>query len=212
MNFIQRASAAPSHLGVLPGTFNPLTLAHLALAHAALELVDEVVFVLPEVLPHKPYSGASFRQRVEMLRVALQAEAEAGFSIASSRRGLFVEIAAECRLEYGAGVKFSFLCGRDAVERVAGWDYGEGAAFADTLQDFDLLVAARCGEFHPPPGLESRIRPLPVPGNFDAVSASEVRARIANSRPWEHLVPPAIRGTVLEIYGSTADSGSRPGS
>ena len=120
-----------------------------------------------------------------------------------------MEIAAECRKDYGAQVKLSFLCGRDAAERIAGWDYGEGVAFADTLQDFDLLVAARSGEFHPPPGLESRIRPLLLTGNFDAISASEVRDRIANSRPWEHLVPPAIRCKVLEIYGSTADSGSR---
>jgi len=203
MNFFQRSSAPPSRLGVLPGTFNPPTVAHLALARAALEIVDEVVFVLPQVFPHKPYHGASFEQRVAMLRSALRSEA--AFSIASARQGLFLEIAAECRGDYGAHVQLSFLCGRDAAERIAGWDYG-GAAFADTLSGFDLLVAARSGEFHPPDGLESRIRTLPLAG-FDEISATEVRDRITHARPWEHLVPPEIHAEVRRIYRPTAGSG-----
>jgi nicotinate-nucleotide adenylyltransferase len=211
MQFFQRVSTAPARLGVLPGTFNPPTVAHLALARAALSEVDEVVFVLPQVFPHKPYQGASFDARVEMLRSALQSEP--AFSIASTRQGLFLEIAAECRMDYGPGVGLSFLCGRDAAERIANWDYGDGAAFADTLRDFELLVAARIGRFDPPAGLETRIRPLHLTGNFDTISATEVRDRVANSQPWEHLVPPAIRRKVLEIYGPTgAPPGSRPGS
>jgi nicotinate-nucleotide adenylyltransferase len=210
MQFFQRVPAAPGRLGVLPGTFNPLTVAHLALARAALSEVDEVVFILPQVFPHKPYHGASFDDRVEMLRWALRSEP--AFSIASTRHGLFLDIAAECRAEYGPEVRLSFLCGRDAAERIANWDYGEGAAFADTLSDFELLVASRIGRFDPPAGLETRIRPLRLSGNFDTISATEVRDRIANSQPWEHLVPPAIRSKVLEIYGPTGLSDSRPGS
>src|ERR1039458_7945743 len=61
-------------LGVLPGTFNPVTVAHLALAEAALTIVDEVVFVLPRQFPHKTYSGAAFEQRAELLEMALEGE------------------------------------------------------------------------------------------------------------------------------------------
>ena len=56
MEFFRRAAGRPNRLGILPGTFNPVTVAHLALAHAALRHVDEVVFVLPRVFPHKNYT------------------------------------------------------------------------------------------------------------------------------------------------------------
>src|SRR5438270_8661990 len=98
MEFFQRASLPVRRLGILPGTFNPITVAHLALARAALRHVDEVVFVLPRVFPHKTYSGASFAERVEMLRVAVAREEV--FSIAAADGGLFAEIARECRAAY----------------------------------------------------------------------------------------------------------------
>src|SRR5450432_4836233 len=55
-------------IGVLPGTFNPPTRAHLALAEAALEHVDRVIFVLPRVLPHKDLSGVSFEERLALIQ------------------------------------------------------------------------------------------------------------------------------------------------
>ena len=36
-----------------------------------MESVDEVLFVLPREFPHKEYSGASFVERIEMLRAAV---------------------------------------------------------------------------------------------------------------------------------------------
>src|SRR6266568_1101956 len=148
MQFFRRCSANPGRLGILPGTFNPVTVAHLALAAGALSVVDEVVFVLPRQFPHKVYSGASFAQRIELLVTAL--EAEGRFSVAASEVGLFAEIAAECREAYGADARLSFLCGRDAAERIANWDYGRPGAFQEMLNGFDLLVAARSGEYCPP--------------------------------------------------------------
>src|SRR6476659_1697686 len=127
MRFFRRASTASKPLGVLPGTCNPVTLAHLALARAALTHVEEVVFVLPRVFPHKDYSGASFEDRVAMLTAALD---DPAFSIATADGGLFVEIARECRLEYGQDLRVSVLCGRDAAERIVGWDYGRPDAVA----------------------------------------------------------------------------------
>src|SRR5690242_17748537 len=111
IEFFRRAPGVPQRLGILPGTFNPPTRAHLALALAAEAQVDEVLFVLPREFPHKAYKGASFEQRIEMLRLA--AASEPRFSIASTGGGLFIDIARECRDVYG-DVALSFLCGRDA--------------------------------------------------------------------------------------------------
>src|SRR5690349_7898267 len=140
MEFFHRAEGRPPRLAVFPGAFNPVTVAHLALARAALAHADEVVLVLPRVFPHKEYVGAPFEARAEMLCAALRWSEP--ISVASSDRGLFVEIAEECRDAYGPDVALAFLCGRDAAERIAGWDYGRPDALAEMLRQFHLLVAA----------------------------------------------------------------------
>ena len=198
MEFFRRAPGPPARLGVFPGTFNPVTVAHLALARAAMASVDELLFVLPREFPHKEYAGAAFTERVEMLCAAL-ADAPA-FSLASTAGGLFAEIAAECRQAYGEGIHLSFLCGRDAAERVANWDYGQPGAFAGMLRGFELLVAARGGDYAPAPQLRARVRRLELAAEFDGVSATEVRRRIARGEPWEQMAPAAIRETVRRIY------------
>ena len=210
MQFFRRAEIQPRRLGVLPGTFNPVTVAHLALAKAALSTVDEVVFVLPRVFPHKHYSGATFRQRLDMLDAAVGGQPR--YSVAASRRGLFAEIADECRLEYGPDVRLTFLCGRDAAERIVSWDYGTPGAFAEMLKRFDLLVAARTGEYTPPAEFADFISALPLEGAFDHVSATEVRQRIARREPWEHLVPEPTRELIRQHYSSPGLPDSPPAS
>ncbi len=126
MEFFRRAAGCATRLAIFPGTFNPVTVAHVSLAEAALTIADEVVFVLPRIFPHKIYAGASFEERIELLCMALGDRVS--FSIAASEGGLFVEIAEECRRAYG-DIQLSFLCGRDAAERIANWDYGEPGAF-----------------------------------------------------------------------------------
>jgi nicotinate (nicotinamide) nucleotide adenylyltransferase len=202
IEFFRRAAIIPQRLGILAGSFNPPTRAHLALAHAATAHVDEVLFVLPREFPHKKYEGAPFAERIEMLR---RAAGDPRFSIASTDGGLFIEIARECRDVYGDAA-LSFLCGRDAAERIVNWDYGDPEAFAAMLGEFDLRVASRGGEYEPPDHLRHAIQPLPVEGDYGDVSASDVRERIARGEHWEHLVPEAIVPLVRRIYGVTPAS------
>ncbi|MEO8370984.1 MAG: hypothetical protein ABI806_17510 [Candidatus Solibacter sp.] len=202
MEFFRRNVAQPKRIGVFPGSFNPVTVAHLAVAGAALNVVDEVVFVLPREFPHKTYSGASFSQRLAVLASAVREFPR--FSIAAADGGLFLEISAECREAYGSDVRQSFLCGRDAAERIVNWDYGRAGALQEMLGQFDFLVAARHGEYVAPTveGVDgaAAFQRLDLSGDYDPVSASEVRERIAQGLPWEHLVPPSARHRVGEIY------------
>jgi nicotinamide-nucleotide adenylyltransferase len=196
--FFQRAEGQPRSLGVLPSAFNPPTRAHLALAQAALKTVDEVLFVLPREFPHKPYEGASFDQRVEMLQAA--ARRTPRFSIAASVRGLFAEIAEECREAYGESVRLMFICGRDAAERIVAWDYGSPEAFQKMISRFELLVAPRQGHYEPPAEIRDRVLVLEVDDKIGLISASEVRERLRRGEPWEHLVPPEIEPLVRAMY------------
>jgi nicotinate (nicotinamide) nucleotide adenylyltransferase len=202
MQFYRRTAGKPSTLGILPGTFNPVTVAHLALAEAGLRMVDQVLLVLPRILPHKNWTGASFDDRLSVLLAAVPVTQP--ISISASDRGLFVEIADECREAYGSDTGLSFLCGADAAQRIANWDYGDPAAFARMMRQFDLLVAERGDKFELPH------RPLRIDSAHAYVSASEVRDRIARGDSWEHLVPAAIREQVRKIYGSAGSSTGSP--
>jgi nicotinate (nicotinamide) nucleotide adenylyltransferase len=197
MEFFRRAAGTPDRLAVFPGTFNPVTVAHMAMAEAALGFADEVVFVLPRNFPHKTYSGASFGERVELLCLASAGRPQ--FSIASCDGGLFLEIAGECRRAYGE-IPLSFLCGRDAAERIVNWDYGDPHTFPAMLRQFDFLVAPRSGKYCAARHQEERFRTLELRSNVDHVSASEIRDRISLGKPWEHLVPPEVQHRVREIY------------
>ena len=85
MEFFRRAPVTVQSLGILPGTFNPPTLAHIALAWAALARVDEVLFVLPRAFPHKTYDGAGLEERLAMLQAAV--EDQPRYSVAASDQG-----------------------------------------------------------------------------------------------------------------------------
>jgi len=204
MEFLFRSGGKPKRLGILPGSFNPPTNAHLALAEAALVELDEVALVLPRTFPHKHYHGASFAQRSAMLRASVGRHPR--LTVATTEGGLFTQIAHEFATAYGPAVSLDFICGRDAAERVVNWDYGDPQAIARILEDFGLLVAARQGEFQPPARLAHYIRTLPVPAELDEISASDVRQRVLIGEPWEHLVPDAIVPMVREIYRPPAYS------
>jgi nicotinate-nucleotide adenylyltransferase len=199
LEFFRRVAALPSSLGVLPAAFNPPTRAHLALAQATLGTADEVLFVLPRRFPHKPYAGATFDERVQMLLAATRHEPR--FSIAASECGLFVDIAEECREAYGDDARLLFICGRDAAERIVGWDYGEPKAFHRMIARFELLVAPRDGHYEPPDEIRDRVGVLEIDDEIGFISATEVRERLRNGAPWEHFVPPEIVPLVRVIYG-----------
>jgi nicotinate (nicotinamide) nucleotide adenylyltransferase len=198
MEFLRRPAADQHRLGILSGTFNPPTRAHLALAASALGVVDGVLFVMPRVLPHKSYEGVGFEDRLRMLQLVVSEHPL--FSLASTERGLFLDVARECRAELGARVALAFLCGRDAAERVVNWDYGRPGAFLEMLREFELLVADRQGSFRIPEQMAGRIHPLAAGAAYDDVSATEVRRRIRSSEPWEDLVPAEIVPLVRNLY------------
>ena len=181
-------------LGILAGSFNPPTIAHVELAsEAARHHVDQVLWVLPREFPHKEYHGATMEQRLEMLR-------RLRWPAAVSSGGLFVEIARECREHFQESTQLVFLCGRDAAERIIEWDYGQPRAAERMLREFELLVAARCGKYRAPQHLAHRIGGLDLQSDCGHVSSTEVRQRIERGQPWEHLVPDSIVGMVRKIY------------
>lgn len=197
MRVHRRAKKDTRKLGVLPGSFNPLSIAHVELAEAALAHVDEVLYVVPSALPHKEYFGATLEQRIGMIEAAGIAETH---SIASTGQPLFVDIARECGEIYGPEVRLLFVCGRDAAERILKWDYGREGAADEMMRSFELLVAPRGGALVAPDRFAHRIHTLEIRPGHELVSSSEIRERLKRGLPWEHLVPEAIVDEVRRIY------------
>lgn len=198
LRWIQPLARPVRRLGVLAGTYNPMTRAHLSLAEAALEEVEAVVLVIPSKLPHKEMFGASLEQRAEMLAGAVRGESR--LAAAVSPHGLLAEIADDMRELCGDQVQLSFVCGRDAAERIMNWPYADPELLPTFLSRSKLLVAPRHGHYLPPAEFAPAIQALTLSEELDAVSSTELRRRIACGEPWEMLVPAPIVEMVRAIY------------
>ncbi|MDP9053360.1 MAG: adenylyltransferase/cytidyltransferase family protein [Acidobacteriota bacterium] len=198
LEFLYRKAPHPAHVVLFPGAWNPPTLAHVAIAKAALRQADEVIWVMPRVLPHKNFEGPGFQARCRMMEAVVRQTP--GFSAAVSEGGLYAEMAAEARENFGLDTKVAFALGRDAAERISGWDYGRPGVFEEFLGQHKLLVAARQGEYAPAARHAASISALPMEASWDEVSSSEVRRRIAGGEAWHNLVPQVIIPMVESLY------------
>ena len=194
-------------IGVLAGAFNPVTRAHLALLDAARRSTDELLCVVPRAYPHKSFEGASFEERLEMLRAAASSLGS-GCCVETTDSGLFIDIARELR-RGRAGAEIHFICGADAAERIITWDYGHGGAIERQLEEYGLLVAARQGVYSPPEHLRHRVQPIALDPAWQEISSTEVRRRIASREPWEHLVPEPAIEMIRRIYPPRPSSSTK---
>ncbi|MBN9661236.1 MAG: hypothetical protein J0H49_23790 [Acidobacteria bacterium] len=197
MEFLWGGGLKRETVALLPGAWNPPTLAHLAMAEASLIWAEEAVLVLPRAFPHKAPEGAPLERRAEWL-VALAGQ-RPGLAVAWSDGGLFIDMAREVRQALNAN-RVLLVCGRDAAERIVGWDYGAGDSIDRQLEEYELLVAPRQGEYVPPAGLAARVHALHLGDGWHDVSSSEVRARMASGQEWASLVPGEIRDSVRAAY------------
>ena len=186
-------------LGILGGTFDPIHLGHLALAHEARRALDveRVLFVPNADPPHKDATVTAPEHRAAMVRLALEGEPAFELSPLELER---------------PGPSYAV----DTVAAVAERSLGEGRpepwfvlsdeAFADLptwreprriLELARVAVAPRPGTPRVDrawtaqhfPGLESRITFLDGP-QVD-IAATEIRERVGQGQSIEGLVPDA---------------------
>jgi nicotinate-nucleotide adenylyltransferase len=167
---------------VFGGTFDPVHVGHLAIAHAACESVplDRVLFVLARRSPLKERGPvAPEADRLRMLELAVAGEPRFAVSrVELDRAGPSYTVDTLERLA-GADELFLIL-GSDAIADFPRWKDPERIAKLATL-----VVAER-------PGAPERAGDLPVIP-FDAprldISSRELRARAARGLSLRYLVP-----------------------
>ena len=200
----------PAHnsgrLGVLGGAYNPITLAHLAIARAVQEsfAMHEVLLLLPQVPPHKSIFGASLEQRLEMMQLA--AVDYPYLSVGLSSHGLFLDMYKGLLDVYPPQTEVFFLTGRDAAERILTWPYEDAqAALRQMFTAFQLVVCEREGPFVFPadPRLlpyRARIHACALPASAQEVSSTTVRHHCAQGLTLDGLVSPAVAAYIARHH------------
>ena len=191
-------------VGLLPGTYNPPTMAHVALGEAAQRRfdLDQVVQIIPRSLPHKRIARPTVEHRLEW--IAELARHRGGWAACACEAGLVVDMVNALRREVGDACELFVIAGRDAAERYATWDYRDREAFGDQLKRFTLLVGARGASYRVAPEHTGRILPFEIAPAHAETSSSMVRSAIARGEDWDHLVPAEIHEMVAAAYARGA--------
>lgn len=204
------------------GTFDPVHEGHLAIARSARDALEATVHLMPAAdPPHRAPPGASARDRVAMLRLALRGEPGLALDLRElgrEGRSWTVDTLRALRADVGSAAPVALLVGADSFAGLPQWKEWE-ALFG--LAHF--VVASRDGtplEDLPAPlarAIEGRraasaqaLREAPagqvwcLRQPLHPQSASDIRARIAGGRPWRHLVPDAVAAYIQAggLYGA----------
>lgn len=192
-------------IALLAGSFDPPTIAHVALAEAwRAETAGDVVFVYAHrTLPKRPGTEDPLlgdEARLEALR-RVTAVRE-GFHAARASHGLIVDQAEAARARW-PGARITVLLGSDKARQLFDpvWYQDLERALSRLFAAADVRCAAREGD----EGLvgsilsepaharyRGRFTSIAVPAGIGAVASSDVRRRLRAGRRVDDLVPPEV--------------------
>lgn len=189
-------------VGILCGSFNPLTLAHTELAqHARIAChLDLVLFTLAKVTVDKEcITGLSLGDR--LLLLSLYAQRHEGIGVALTNRGLYFEQAQAFRALLEATTELSFIVGMDKLLQIFDPRYYQDrdAALRQLFALASLIVANRgdmdqadCTSLLEQPenrAYRAHIHFLPLPATVREVSATAIRTALAAGEEVSDWVP-----------------------
>lgn len=194
-------------VGLLGGTFNPVHWGHLVLARDAMEAhgLSRVVFMPCAAPAHKPERElAPAGHRLALLEQAVQDEPAFSVGRDELERGgvsYAIDTVRDLRARAPA-VDWHFIIGADTLLELHSW-----RAIGELLDACRFITMARPGT---PPRAELAARlPLPAPwperltqwmfeGHLIGISSSEIRKRVAESRPIRYLVPRTVEDYITQ--------------
>lgn len=196
---------APSRIGIMGGTFDPIHYGHLAIADAARDALGlDRVILIPAGRPwlKADQSVTDAARRLEMARLAV--DGRRGFEVSSieiDRPGptYTVDTLAELRRELGDDATLHLILGMDSVRELGRWRQPErlfdlchiAAVSRPGARDVSPDEFAR--EFPASVGRLSVVR-----GPMLDISATSVRHRVSSGASIAALVPPAVERYIAE--------------
>lgn len=181
-------------IGLLGGSFDPVHVAHIALARSALQALDLAeVQLIPAANPwQRAALHATAQQRRDMLELAIDGHPGLAVNpIEIDRGGATYTIDTLRALPRDA--RYVWLLGADQLANFCTWH-----DWQDIARQVDLAVATRPGTaLSAPPALAEHLRSLgrdlqELPFSPMPVSASQIRQRLAQGESTEGLLDPAV--------------------
>ncbi len=184
-------------LGVMGGTFDPIHYGHLVTAEAALSEfhLDEVVFV-PTGQPWMKGDRDVAAPEDRYLMTVIATSSNPRFSVSRieiERDGptYTVETLQELRRQSDGGVDLFFITGADAILEIFQWKEPDEVLslahfIAATRPGYDVARFEREA-----PTRHPNISVMSVPAL--AISSSDIRRRVRESRPIRYLVPEGVQ-------------------
>jgi nicotinate-nucleotide adenylyltransferase len=178
------------NLGLYGGSFDPVHLGHLLMAHAAREeaSLDRLFFIPAAQSPFKPgRQMAAPEVRCQLLRLALAGLPWAMIDDQEIRRGGVSYTIDTVRAIATAhrGARLFYLVGADQAALLPHWREAD-----DLAKLLEFLVIPRPGE--PVPTLPPPFRGQVLKGTPIQLSSSEIRQRVGSGQPYSHLLPPGV--------------------
>ena len=179
-------------IGIFGGSFDPVHVAHVALARVALDTLalDVLRFVPTGDAWQKPRTLTPAAHRTEMLQRAVEGEPRFEIDDRELRRvGPSYTIDTVLELQAAEPADWFIVIGQDQYAQLATWH-----RWRDLLPLVTWAVAGRAGEAPAASpevaALAHRVRLLPMPAM--AVSSTGIRARRARNESIDGLVPPSV--------------------
>jgi nicotinic acid mononucleotide adenylyltransferase len=200
-------------VGILCGSFNPLTLAHTELAERAREgyQLDSVFFTMAKVTVDKErVTGMGLEDR--LLLLSLYAQRHDRHGVALVNRGLYFEQAQALRSLLGSQVELNFIVGMDKLVQILDPRYYQNrdAALGQLFALASLIVAnrgdmareafARLLDQSENCPYRPHIRFCSLPAAIADLSATAVRNELAAGKPANPRVPRETAAFLAETH------------
>jgi nicotinate-nucleotide adenylyltransferase len=178
----------PERVGVFGGTFDPIHVGHIAAAvDVRARLGLDRMLVIPNGNPWQKREDvvATAADRLAMVEAAIEgidgvhvSSLEVDRDVPSVTADTLEALAAPSRRLY-------LVLGADAVANMPSWRRIE-----ETRDLAVLVIVERAGEHAEAPGPGWQVERVPIP-RLD-VSSTDIRQRLADGRPIDGIVPPAV--------------------
>jgi nicotinate-nucleotide adenylyltransferase len=194
----------PRRTGIFGGTFDPPHIAHLILAEEALAALqlERLLWVLTPVPPHKPEQHITpVEHRLDMLRAAIGDHPRFELCRVDIDRPPphYAADSMELIRERHPDDLLVYLMGGDSLRDLYTW-YAPGrfVSACDAIAvvrrpDVEVVTDTVAAQL---PGIEPKLRFVDAP--LLEISASKIRARVSEGRPFRYYLLPAVYEIIQE--------------